>query len=500
MNITNLEDQALTSQRKPEEWLEGVAKFGDKFFESYSDAIANFRRRRHEKIQISRAENSFQPRVLQLAKDFSETLYSCEKYSAKCLAIDFGGTNLRFGLVEIKRNGNEKIESNILFKQKLAVYNTFEQDLSIEKFCDRLAELCYAFLDIPDVKLLLENDENFANSLKIGFVFSFPFEQSKLDEAILGRMSKIKIIRKTNNQELNSIFNKSLSEIGRTKSISLKSNAILNDANALLVSHWIFNDQNLDLVIIIGTGTNLAHMSNENKNTLLNLEWATYGSITHEPDFRNLSKYLTLDDFHVAFRQTHKEKKPFEMILSGLYISELTRVFLIRKFHDLKSDIEKFLEPHTINGFMINDFLEYLDRTDLCLNERKLKSENKLIEFYSALKNENDRQIMLQVIQHIVTRSADFAAAGVSAILRHKKCLDREKIVIGIDGSIIEDMYGYKKRFIETLTHLLNGITTSQNMASKNFEIKLAYIQNSPLKGSALLSVHAMFSENGVTN
>ena len=144
------------------------------------------------------------------------------------------------------------------------------------------------------------------------------------------------------------------------KSISLKSNAILNDANALLVSHWIFNDQNLDLVIIIGTGTNLAHMSNENKNTLLNLEWATYGSITHEPDFRNLSKYLTLDDFHVAFRQTHKEKKPFEMILSGLYISELTRVFLIRKFHDLKSDIEKFLEPHTINGFMINDFLEYL--------------------------------------------------------------------------------------------------------------------------------------------
>ena len=53
MNITNLEDQALTSQRKPEEWLEGVAKFGDKFFESYSDAIANFRRRRHEKYFLT---------------------------------------------------------------------------------------------------------------------------------------------------------------------------------------------------------------------------------------------------------------------------------------------------------------------------------------------------------------------------------------------------------------------------------------------------------------
>ncbi|CDQ91206.1 unnamed protein product [Oncorhynchus mykiss] len=93
------------------------------------------------------------------------------------LALDLGGTNFRVLLVKVSDNGKQKVEME---NQIYAIPEELMRGSGEELF-DHIAECLANFME----KLGIKNQK-----LPLGFTFSFPCQQTKLDESILVSWTK----------------------------------------------------------------------------------------------------------------------------------------------------------------------------------------------------------------------------------------------------------------------------------------------------------------------
>nr|XP_054587223.1 hexokinase-2 isoform X1 [Nothobranchius furzeri] len=88
------------------------------------------------------------------------------------LALDLGGSNFRVLLVKVKGNGEQKVE------MENQIYDIPEHVMrgSGSELFDHIAECLANFLEKMGIK---------DKKLPLGFTFSFPCQQTKLDESVL---------------------------------------------------------------------------------------------------------------------------------------------------------------------------------------------------------------------------------------------------------------------------------------------------------------------------
>lgn len=125
------------------------------------------------------------------------------------------------------------------------------------------------------------------------------------------------------------LLNESLSAQG----IHIEIMAILNDTTGTLMS-CAWKNHNTYVGLIIGTGTNACYVESVEKVELfegdkskpyviINTEWGAFG------DDGSIDKYRTHQDIIVDRHSINPNKQIFEKMISGMYMGELVRLYLL---------------------------------------------------------------------------------------------------------------------------------------------------------------------------
>ncbi|XP_029793537.1 hexokinase-2 isoform X4 [Suricata suricatta] len=232
------------------------------------------------------------------------------------LALDLGGTNFRVLRVRVTDNGLQKVEME---NQIYAIPEDLMRGSGTQLF-DHIAECLANFMDKLQIK---------DKKLPLGFTFSFPCVQTKLDESFLVSWTKG---FKSSGVEGKDVVTLIRNAIQRRGDFDIDIVAVVNDTVGTMMTCG-YDDQNCEIGLIVGTGSNACYMEEmrhidmvegDEGRMCINMEWGAFGDDG------------TLDDFRTEFDQEidmgslNPGKQLFEKMISGMYMGELVRLILVK--------------------------------------------------------------------------------------------------------------------------------------------------------------------------
>ena len=335
--------------------------------------------------------------------------YPTGKEKGDYLAIDLGGTNLR--VVLVKLGGNRDFETA---QSKFALPATM-RTASSEELWDFIADCLKKFVEE-------EFPSGCSEPLPLGFTFSFPASQSKINEGVLQRWTKGFDI---DNVEGHDIVPMLQAAIEKHK-VPIKVVALINDTTGTLVAS-AYTDPETKMGLIYGTGCNGAYY--DVCEDIPKLE----GKIPDDVDGKSLMaincEYGSFDNEHVVLPRTKYDiqidaesprpgQQAFEKMISGYYLGEVLRLILVELaiekkliFHnqDLTKLQKEFILDTSFPAKVESDPFENLsDVQDLFRNELG-------IEITSP-----ERKLVRRICELIGERSARLSVCGIAAICKKK--------------------------------------------------------------------------------
>ncbi|KAI5894326.1 uncharacterized protein SCHCODRAFT_02624360 [Schizophyllum commune H4-8] len=252
------------------------------------------------------------------------------------LALDLGGTNLR--VCEVVLNGDRTFD---LTQQKYKVSDALKTGEATDLF-DYLADSVDAFLTthakstasahVPGTESPYPTKADYNPEIvNLGLTFSFPVEQTALDEGkILTWTKGFSAKHAVGNDVV-----KLLQDAFDRKHLHVRCVALVNDTVGALLSR-AYTGGGCTLGAIFGTGTNGAYVEQVANITklanspaaakggqmVINTEWGAFNNTrTHLPN--------TPYDTSLDRRSINPRFQAFEKFISGMYLGEITRNILV---------------------------------------------------------------------------------------------------------------------------------------------------------------------------
>lgn len=160
------------------------------------------------------------------------------------LAVDLGGTNLRVCLVTLLTNGKFEITQT---KYRLTEEQKQEDGEKLFDFC---AECLNTF-----VQSHLGEGLALENGLPLGFTFSYPCAQDRIDHGKLIRWTKGFGAPNVEGNDVAAMFRRSLEKA----KVPIKMTALINDTTGTLIASS-YVEPRTKIAVILGTGCNAAYM------------------------------------------------------------------------------------------------------------------------------------------------------------------------------------------------------------------------------------------------
>lgn len=356
------------------------------------------------------------------------------------LAVDLGGTNLRVCLVNVQGEGKFEITQS---KYRLSEEQKHDEGQNLFDFC---AQCLKTFIDT-----------NFADDhalkpgeiLPLGFTFSYPCTQEKIDHGVLIRWTKGFGAPNTEGNDVAEMFRTSL----KAHDVPVELTALINDTTGTLIaSHYV--NPRTKIAVIFGTGCNAAYMEKvkdipklkhigigEDAEMAINCEWGAFDSFEHENLPR--TKYDTIVD-----QSSNKPgEQAFEKLISGRYLGEILRLVIC----ELIDEGVLFLGQNTYKLEVPYSF----DTAFLSLMESDPTDELLMIigiftHFFAVETTLAERQFFRALAKLIGRRAARLSACGVAAIVSKMGYLD-QGCAVGADGSLYNKYPGFADRVHEGL-------------------------------------------------
>uniref|UniRef100_H2RZL7 hexokinase n=1 Tax=Takifugu rubripes TaxID=31033 RepID=H2RZL7_TAKRU len=165
--------------------------------------------------------------------------------------------------------------------------------------------------------------------LPVGFTFSFPCQQTKLDEGVLITWTKRFKASGVEGMDVVKLLSKAIKKRGNYDAEIM---AVVNDTVGTMMTCG-FDDQRCEVGIIIGTGTNACYMEElrnidlvegDEGRMCVNTEWGAFGDDGRLEDIR------TEFDREIDRGSLNPGKQLFEKMVSGMYLGELVRLILVK--------------------------------------------------------------------------------------------------------------------------------------------------------------------------
>ncbi|TNY17550.1 hexokinase-domain-containing protein [Rhodotorula diobovata] len=363
------------------------------------------------------------------------------------LAVDLGGTNLRVCHVELEGDGKFEVTQT---KYRL----TEEQKLSDAQ---GLFDFCAECLDNFVKDHFGDDDGNvdLDEPIPVGFTFSYPCEQDRIDHGVLIRWTKGFGAPGAEGEDCAALFKKGLEKYN----VPVKLVALINDTTGTLIASS-YVDQNTRVGVIFGTGCNAAYMERvgnipkikdlglpEDALMAINCEWGAFDSTTHE----HLPR--TPYDVHIDETSNKPGEQAFEKMIAGLYLGEIFRLIMCEMIDEgilfLGQETYKVEKPFVFDTAFLS--LIESDPTDELLTVTGL-----FAHFFALDTTIAERQFMRRLAVLIGTRAARLSACGIAALVSKQGLMDGDEatsegktIGIATDGSLYNKYPGFPQRLEE---------------------------------------------------
>lgn len=356
------------------------------------------------------------------------------------IALDLGGTNLRVCHVLLKGQGKFEVTQS---KYRLTEEQKQEDGQALFDFC---AQCLMTFLN-----------DNFPNGtpegMALGFTFSYPTLQDRIDQGILVRWTKGFGNAGVEGQDISKIFNKSLEKYKCPLSVT----AIINDTTGTMIASR-YTHPNTRIGLILGTGSNAAYMDKMENITKLqinecskdtrmaiNCEYGAFDSFDH----KHLPR--TRYDEVIDLTSNKPHEQAYEKMIAGLYLGEVFRLIVCEMIDEgvlfLGQDSYKIEQPFVFQTAFLS--LMESDTTD-----EQLLSAGLFLHFFDLTTTQEERKFFKKLANLIGTRAARLSACGIAAIVTHKG-IEEEGCDVAVDGSLYEKYPGYADKMHDALVDIL---------------------------------------------
>ncbi|XP_039420118.1 hexokinase-2 isoform X2 [Corvus cornix cornix] len=336
------------------------------------------------------------------------------------LALDLGGTNFRVLRVKVSDNGLQKVEME---NQIYAIPEELMRGSGVQLF-DHIAECLANFLDKLQIK---------DKKLPLGFTFSFPCHQTKLDESILVTWTKGFKCSSVEGRDVVSLLRKSIKKRG---DFDIDIVAVVNDTVGTMMTCG-YDDHNCEVGLIVGTGTNACYMEEmrhidlvegDEGRMCINMEWGAFG------DDGVLNDIRTEFDREIDMGSLNPGKQLFEKMISGMYMGELVRLILVKMAKEGLLFGGRLTPDLLTTGHFETRFVSAIEK-----EKEGLQKAHEILSKLGLEPSHEDCLATLRICQIVSTRSASLCGATLAAVLRRikdNKGVERLRSTVGVDGSV----------------------------------------------------------------
>uniref|UniRef100_A0A674ANX0 Hexokinase-2 n=1 Tax=Salmo trutta TaxID=8032 RepID=A0A674ANX0_SALTR len=337
------------------------------------------------------------------------------------LALDLGGTNFRVLLVRVRGGKRRSVE---MHNKIYAIPQEAMQGTGEELF-DHIVHCIADFLEYMGMK---------GASLPLGFTFSFPCHQNKLDQGILLKWTKGFKATGCEGEDVVSLLKDA---IHRREEFDLDVVAVVNDTVGTMMTCG-YEDPLCEVGLIVGTGTNACYMEEMQNVELVegdegrmcvNMEWGAFG------DHGELDDFSTEFDRAVDDCATNPGKQRYEKLISGMYLGEIVRNVLLEFTAKGLLFRGKLSERLKTRGIFETKFLSQIESDRLAL--RQVRS---ILQHLGLTSSTCDDSILVKEVCSVVARrAAQLCGAGLAAVvdkIRQNRNLSELKITVGVDGTL----------------------------------------------------------------
>ncbi|VEU24409.1 DEKNAAC105588 [Brettanomyces naardenensis] len=364
------------------------------------------------------------------------------------LAIDLGGTNLRVVSVHLKGS------SDFDFEHVKYVLPDSVRKCSCEELWDFIGDSLAEFMQNRYKVTVVQK------IIPLGFTFSFPATQGRVNEGVLQRWTKGFDIAGVEGHDVVPLLQNAIDK----RALPVKVTALINDTTGTLVAS-LYSDLETKMGLIFGTGVNGAYY--EKASSIQKLlgslpkEIARDGSI---PMAIN-TEYGAFDNDHTCLPRTKydiqlDEESPrpnqqsYEKMVAGYYMGEVLRLILLDLHQQglifRGQDVSKLSSPF----IMDTSYPARAEEDDFC----------DLCQIYNMMKNTVgiqttlvERELIQELSRLIGRRAARLSACAIAAICKRINCTTGH---CACDGSVFHKYPFFKERAQEALDEILSWNTS----------------------------------------
>ncbi|OCT71813.1 hexokinase HKDC1 [Xenopus laevis] len=379
------------------------------------------------------------------------------------LAFDLGGSNFRVLRVKVSEDGKQKVQMD---SQYYPMPNETMTGSGAELF-DYVTDCLEDFIKKRQIK----------ENLPLGFTFSFPCKQTKLDEGVLISWTKEFKARGVQGSDVVNVLRSTLQ---KKQCTNVEVLALVNDTVGTMMTCG-YDDQLCEVGVIVGTGTNACYMENLSNIDLvegdegrmcINTEWGAFGDDGLLDDIR------TEFDSEIDLGSLNPGKQLFEKMISGLYMGELVRLILLKMAKKGLLFGGKISTALRTKGSIATSHVAAMEKY-----KEGLYNTNQILIELGLEPSEEDCIAVQHVCTIVSFRSANLCAAALAAILdrlRENKKLNRMRTTVGMDGTVYKTHPQYAKRLHKVVRRLV-----------PNCDVRFLLSESGSGKGAAMVTAVA---------
>ncbi|XP_072447150.1 hexokinase-1-like [Chiloscyllium punctatum] len=375
--------------------------------------------RLREEMERGLSRNTYQEASVRMLPTFIRSL-PAGKVNGSFLALDLGGTNFRVLLV---RFGSACEDAEHMVSESYRIPHKLMQ-ASGQQLFDYIVDCIIKFL----------SNRNIKEPPPLGFTFSFPYQQTGLDQGILLNWTKGFDIPDCVGKDVVQLLREA---IQRRQEFNLDVAVIINDTVGTLMS-CAYEDPKCEIGLIVGTGTNVCYMEQmRNIDKLdgddgfmcINAEWGAFGDSARRPLQDIMNEFDELADK----QSQHPGQQIFEKMISGLLLGTIVQNILLKLKE--KGVIFSEIKQHQLDhhGLFETKYLSVIESdTDDLLNVKSI------LEKFDLSSGIEDRRLVQKVCEAVTQRAARLCAAGLATVLEKMREAQQQDhmMTIGVEGSL----------------------------------------------------------------